>query len=118
MTPATLYALHERLTSDTARAFDTRGHGAAICVTPTEAGRAWLNDWHEYRLAWKRLHDAEQHPDALLKARFGYVMPDELEPEPDESHDNGRGASPDEDGPPIIWYTDTIREEYDPDDAA
>lgn len=117
MTPDTLYALHERLTLDHAKAFDTAGHGAVIRVTPTDSGRAWLDDWKFYRRTYAHLRLAGQNPDALLQARFGLVLDSELPPE--TPHDNGRRVAHDgPDASEIRWYDDTLREDDDGPEAA
>lgn len=84
MTPTErLLQLHVRLTGDSSNAFETPTANKNKIV-PTEEGRAWLRDYHEYAALYKSLNErkfAGTGPaDALLEREFGCIYEPE-EPE-------------------------------------
>jgi len=81
---AQLLALHERLTSDSSVAFESKGR--ASTVRTTSAGLDWLADYQRYLALWRQLERAHINPATILHAHFGFILPEE-EPDPEDVQD-------------------------------
>ena len=69
-----LMALHDRLITDRATAIVGQG----LTVRPTEAGQAWLRDYHRYKRLWRDLELSGQTPETLLAEHFGFISDTEI----------------------------------------
>lgn len=74
-----LFRLHERLTLDRSQAFNSTAQGwRQVKIEPTQAGRAWLHDYHTYQRLYRKLNGRVYRgtgpADQALNKQFGFVI--------------------------------------------